>query len=153
MSLASERYAYPLVAVYPSRFVSRRYAVIGDAAVGMHPVTAHGFNLGLVGQDTLAGLVRAAHTRGADIASDEVLQRYDRAHRRATLPLFLATNAIVRLYTDDSPPARLVRGALLGAASRVAPIGSLLTRILMQRGSLLPSPTPHRQPHDVTGGP
>ncbi|MEE7548413.1 5-demethoxyubiquinol-8 5-hydroxylase UbiM, partial [Xanthomonas sp. Kuri4-1] len=37
------RHAYPLVGVYAERFVAARSALIGDAAVGMHPVTAHGF--------------------------------------------------------------------------------------------------------------
>ena len=49
MDLNGERFAYPLVAVWANRFVGPRFAVIGDAAVGMHPVTAHGFNLGLRG--------------------------------------------------------------------------------------------------------
>src|SRR5690606_31125680 len=47
IALTSTRHAYPLVAVYASRFVGPRFALIGDAAVGMHPVTAHGFNFGL----------------------------------------------------------------------------------------------------------
>jgi hypothetical protein len=37
-----------------------------------------------------------------------LLRRYARAQRHATLPLYSATNAIVRLYTDNSPPARLL---------------------------------------------
>ena len=134
MSLASERYTYPLVAVYATRFVARRYAVIGDAAVGMHPVTAHGFNFGLLGQDTLASLIIRASRCGGDIADPALLERYERAHRLATLPLYCATNAIVRLYTDDSPPARLARDVLLGIADRVRPIGAGLTHLLMSRG-------------------
>ena len=34
-------------AAIAQRFYGKRSALIGDAAVGMHPVTAHGFNLGL----------------------------------------------------------------------------------------------------------
>ncbi len=47
MRLASERHAYPLVGAYAEKLVGPRCALIGDAAVGMHPVTAHGFNFGL----------------------------------------------------------------------------------------------------------
>jgi 2-polyprenyl-6-methoxyphenol hydroxylase-like FAD-dependent oxidoreductase len=54
MDLIGKRFPYPLVAVHANRFVTKRFALIGDAAVGMHPVTAHGFNLGLRGQNTLA---------------------------------------------------------------------------------------------------
>ena len=132
MSLESERYAYPLVGVYPGRFTATRYAAVGDAAVGMHPVTAHGFNLGLIGTDTLAGLLGAAAADGHDIGAATLLERYDREHRRATLPLYLATNAIVALYTTDSPPARLLRGALLGLARRATPVSAVLSGLLMQ---------------------
>ena len=54
MKLLDKRYSYPLVGVYAEQFVLNRFALIGDAAVGMHPVTAHGFNLGLRGQNTLS---------------------------------------------------------------------------------------------------
>ncbi|MEE9575333.1 MAG: 5-demethoxyubiquinol-8 5-hydroxylase UbiM, partial [Gammaproteobacteria bacterium] len=44
MKLVGERFPYPLVAVHADKFATKRFALIGDAAVGMHPVTAHGFN-------------------------------------------------------------------------------------------------------------
>nr|WP_244171147.1 FAD-dependent monooxygenase [Xanthomonas populi] len=50
---------------YPQRFVAERAALIGDAVVGMHPVTAHGFNFGLQGQARLAERLRAAAIVGA----------------------------------------------------------------------------------------
>jgi ubiquinone biosynthesis UbiH/UbiF/VisC/COQ6 family hydroxylase len=131
LRLVSERFTYPLMGVYARRFVAERFAVIGDAAVGMHPVTAHGFNFGLSGQRKLAELLRQAERDGHDIADPTLLRRYEQAHRQATLPLYLATNAIVRLYTDNSPPARLARGALLQIASRMRPIGAALTQWLM----------------------
>ncbi|MFO1242063.1 MAG: hypothetical protein U1E36_02520 [Rickettsiales bacterium] len=46
MRLDSERFAYPL-RVYAIA-LAQRFALVGDAAVGMHPVTAHGFNFALV---------------------------------------------------------------------------------------------------------
>jgi len=53
MKLIGKRYSYPMVTTYTKKFVSHRFAVIGDAAVGMHPVTAHGFNLSLKGLEIL----------------------------------------------------------------------------------------------------
>lgn len=142
MRLASERFAYPLVAVYPQRFVAARYAVIGDAAVGMHPVTAHGFNLGLSGQDTLASVVLRAAARGADIGAQTLLAEYEARHRLATRPLYLATNAVVRLFTDDSPPARLARAALMRFASHAPPVSALLSNLLTERIALPRLPFP-----------
>src|SRR5690606_13438213 len=48
------RHHYPLVGVYAQRFAGHRIALIGDAAVGMHPITAHGWNFGVYGVEVLA---------------------------------------------------------------------------------------------------
>ena len=130
MTLASTRHAYPLVAVYPRRMVARRFACVGDAAVGMHPVTAHGFNFGLLSIDALAQGVLAAHAAGSDIASDAVLARYEQVHRRATRPTYLATQLITRLYTQDSLPARALRDAALHLGERFLPFKRALAASL-----------------------
>ncbi|MCP4008434.1 MAG: 5-demethoxyubiquinol-8 5-hydroxylase UbiM, partial [Proteobacteria bacterium] len=80
MKLVSERHHYPLVAVHAKRFYAQRFCTIGDAAVGMHPVTAHGWNLGLRSQATLSQLVLRAHERGRDIATVDILRRYETLH-------------------------------------------------------------------------
>ena len=133
MQLASTRHLYPLVGVRPHRLVAPRFACVGDAAVGMHPVTAHGFNFGLRGITTLAGELRAAHAAGQDIAAPELLARYERAHRRATLPLYLATTFIARLYTTDHPPARLLRDAALRLAQNFPPFKRMVAATLSGR--------------------
>ncbi|MDR1968629.1 MAG: 5-demethoxyubiquinol-8 5-hydroxylase UbiM, partial [Burkholderiaceae bacterium] len=111
MHLSSTRHAYPLVGVYPHHMVAQRFACVGDAAVGMHPVTAHGFNFGLAGIETLARELLAAHATGRDIGAPEPLARYQRQHRLATRPLYEATRLVATLYTNDSPAARLLRDA------------------------------------------
>ena len=115
ITIASTRHAYPLVAVYASRFVAPRFALLGDAAVGMHPVTAHGFNFGLRGAFALADEIMRTYRRGRDIADAGGLKRYERRHQLATLPLFAATNALARLYADERPWARLARSVGLRA--------------------------------------
>ena len=76
MTLESSRHVYPLVSVYARRFVGRRFALAGDAAVGMHPVTAHGFNLGLASVERLASMAREAKQRNGDLGCAEGLARY-----------------------------------------------------------------------------
>ncbi|CAD6533506.1 Ubiquinone hydroxylase UbiM [Paraburkholderia hiiakae] len=121
MKLASTRHVYPLVAVYPQRFVGKRFAAVGDAAVGMHPVTAHGFNFGLLGVETLGNRIIEAKKSGFDIGALSVLQRYEIQHRRATRPLYLATRFITDVYTNNTAPAKLARDIMLRAASRLMP--------------------------------
>ena len=130
MRLESSRHVYPLVGVYARRFVARRFALAGDAAVGMHPVTAHGYNFGLYGVEVLAREITAAHRARRDLGDASVLAAYEREHRLRTLPIYLGTNAIVRLFTDDTPPAKLLRGAVLRAASVATPLRTLIARQL-----------------------
>lgn len=130
MQLASSRHVYPLVGVYPRELVAQRFACIGDAAVGMHPVTAHGFNFGLLGVERLARLVREAHGRGADIAASALLDRYARDHRIATWPLYLATRWIAQLYTAESPGARALRQLALHWARHTPPFQRLVAAAL-----------------------
>ncbi len=111
IALSSEPSYYPLVAVYADRFAAPRFALLGDAAVGMHPVTAHGFNFGLRGAFILGREILAANRNGRDLGAIQGLRRYEQEHRRATLPLFAATNAIAKLYADERRLARLARGA------------------------------------------
>lgn len=137
MQQVSTRHAYPLVSVYARRFVAQRFALAGDAAVGMHPVTAHGFNLGLRGVETLAKLLGEAAGRQADIASATLLQRYERTHRLATAPLYAATMAIVKLFTDDRALARKARAGLLAASQALPPFRQALARMLAANGTPL----------------
>lgn len=122
MQLDGERHAYPLVAVYADRFAAHRCALLGDAAVGMHPVTAHGYNLGLAGVERLAAAVQAARSQGRDIGDSGVLAAYARAHHHHAWPIYEGTNAIVRLYTDARPLPRLLRQLVLQGARRLPPL-------------------------------
>lgn len=139
MQLISKRHAYPLVAVHADRFISQRFALIGDAAVGMHPVTAHGFNLGLRGQALLARQIMQACRQGTDIGATRPLSRYQRQHRRMTAPLYHGTNLVVNLFTSESPAAKFMRSATLQLASHLAPVKQQITRTLTE-DSLDPSP-------------
>ncbi|MEI9401865.1 5-demethoxyubiquinol-8 5-hydroxylase UbiM [Mesorhizobium argentiipisi] len=109
MSLASSRHAYSLVTTWADRFWMPRAALIGDAAVGMHPVTAHGFNIGLGGQHRLAEGILTAWGKGTDIADPSLLRHYETRLRLSAAPLYHATNVLVKLYTDERPLARAAR--------------------------------------------
>ncbi len=109
MTKDGDAHSTEVVTTYADRFAAGRLALIGDAAVGMHPVTAQGFNLGLLGADTLAALVRRAAAGKQDIGSPALLGRFERKHRNATWLPYQATTAIVRLYGTDALPARFLR--------------------------------------------
>lgn len=126
LQAAGPRHHYPLVGVYAQRFAAPRFALVGDAAVGMHPVTAHGWNFGLYGIEVLACELAAARRRGRDPGALPALQAYERAHRRATLPLWLGTNALVSLFTDERRLPRLARRLAITAAQHTPGLNRLL---------------------------
>ncbi len=134
MKLVSPRVAYPLVGVFAKRFVAPRFALVGDAAVGMHPVTAHGYNLGLTGGALLAEAVKRAAADGQDIGGINVLLPYERAHRKVARPLYLGTNALVKLYTDTRLPAKILRGVALRLGNVLPPVKHKIVRQLTQQG-------------------
>jgi len=132
MKLTSELFPYPLVATFAKTFYANRFAIIGDAAVGMHPVTAHGFNLGLRGAHTLADEIKEAIQVGGDFSSKAVLEGYSRKHRRASAPIYHGTNALVRLYTKNTYTAKLARRALLRLGNTLKPAKRLIMNQLTE---------------------
>jgi ubiquinone biosynthesis UbiH/UbiF/VisC/COQ6 family hydroxylase len=132
MKQVGARHSYPLVATHAKTFIAKRFALIGDAAVGMHPVTAHGFNLGLKGQDILADLVIKALENNQDIGSKLVLTQYEKTHILLTRIMFFGTNGIVALFTNDAPFIKKVRRFVLKFAQHFPPIKLLISNHLTQ---------------------
>jgi ubiquinone biosynthesis UbiH/UbiF/VisC/COQ6 family hydroxylase len=133
MTQVGERFTYPLVGVHANRFFARRFALIGDAAVGMHPVTAHGFNLGLSGQDLLTDEILKSLQNEQDYWQPSVLQRYQQQHMLSTRPLYHGTNSVVNLFTNDSFPATLLRKAVLRLSNNLPPVKWAITQKLMTK--------------------
>ena len=130
MQLRGKKVVYPLSGVHARRFYDKRLALIGDAAVGMHPVTAHCFNLGIESVAHLSQLVLHANNKGQDIASETLLQRYDIKHQVKTRLLYHATNFLVKLYTAENIPAKALRILLLRFSNHFPPIKNLITKQL-----------------------
>ncbi len=128
MRLEGKRHVYPLIGVWPDRLVDEALVVLGDAAVGMHPVTAHGFNLGLKGVRILSE--ELAKVEADEVANPARLAAYQRRHRMASLPLYLATSAVVGLYSDARLPAKIARRSLLRVANKLWPFRRAVARQL-----------------------
>jgi ubiquinone biosynthesis UbiH/UbiF/VisC/COQ6 family hydroxylase len=132
MTQAGTRHSYPLIGTHAQTFIAQRFALIGDAAVGMHPVTAHGFNLGLRGQDILASLIKEALIYEQDIGSESLLKLYEKKHINLTRLMFFGTNGIVALFTNDSPAIKQVRKLVLKFAEHFPPIKYLIANHLTE---------------------
>ena len=126
MMIIGKKYSYPLFASHASHFHANRFALIGDASVGMHPVTAHGFNLGLRGSKTLATVIEEALSNKLDFTSVEILSKYNQKHQRSTRPLYYGTNLLVDLYNSERLTAKVLRRLALRFGNNFWPVKKLI---------------------------
>ena len=140
MKQIGDRHSYPLVGVFSQKLRATRFALIGDAAVGMHPVTAHGFNLGLRSQDILSNSINKALNSGADIGSDNLLREYENKQIYLSKLMYFGTNGIVSLFTNDDVKVKKIRQLVLKFANRFPPVKSLITKHLTEskKSNLIP---------------
>jgi len=96
----------------------------------MHPVTAHGFNLGLKGLEILTKEIKSALDRNIDISSSRVLRNYQYKLHRVAIPLYLSTNGIVSLYTNVTYPAKLARKFALRMVNSIKPVKQAFLGVL-----------------------
>ena len=122
ITLAGPRFSYPLSLSLATRFVAPRVALIGDAAHGVHPIAGQGLNLGLRDVAALAEVALLAHRRGEDLGAPDVLERYQRWRRFDATALALGMDAVNRLFSNDDPGLRLLRGLGMAAVSRSGPL-------------------------------
>ncbi|MDZ4373430.1 MAG: UbiH/UbiF/VisC/COQ6 family ubiquinone biosynthesis hydroxylase [Phenylobacterium sp.] len=114
-------FTYPLSLQLAERFTAPRAALLGDAAHGVHPIAGQGLNLGLKGAAALAEVVVDALRLGEDIGSEVVLERYAAWRRFDTVSLSVGMDAFVRLFSNDNPLLRAVRGAGMSVVNRIGP--------------------------------
>ena len=117
IGLAGTRGSYPLSLSLAERFVASQVALVGDAAHVVHPIAGQGLNAGLKDVAALAEVLTDASRRGEDIASPNVLARYERWRRFDVASLAVATDGFNRLFSNDNPLLRAVRDIGLGVTN------------------------------------
>jgi 2-octaprenyl-6-methoxyphenol hydroxylase len=119
ISLAGERFTYPLSLSLANSFIAKRVALVGDAAHGVHPIAGQGLNLGLRDVGALAEVLILAMRRGEDIGALDVLERYQRWRRFDSTALALGMDGVNRLFSNDNPILRMGRDLGLGLVNAV----------------------------------
>jgi len=104
-----KRSAYPLSHIRALESIHQRVAIVGNAAHTLHPIAGQGFNLGIRDVAALAEVVRDAHNNGLNVGSEQVLQRYDQWRSRDQKGVAIATDSLVRLFTNPLRPVKLAR--------------------------------------------
>lgn len=119
LELEGPRQAFPLGLTLARDYVRPRFALLGDAAHGIHPIAGQGLNLGFRDVASLAETVVDAARLGLDIGSLEVLRRYESWRRFDTWQMGVTTDLLNRLFSNDLAPVRLVRDIGLGIVDRL----------------------------------
>ncbi|MXN64841.1 ubiquinone biosynthesis hydroxylase [Stappia sp. GBMRC 2046] len=119
IKLAGPRHAYPLGLTLARSFVKPRFALAGDAAHGIHPISGQGLNLGFKDVAALAEVLIEARRLGQDIGALDVLEKYERWRRFDTFRMGVVTDVLNRLFSNDSDALRAVRDVGLGLVDRM----------------------------------
>ncbi len=121
------RTVFPLGLRYRRHTIGPRQVWLGNAAQTLHPVAGQGFNLALRDIRQLANSLADV----PDAGDATVLARHAQSRRMDRRATIGATDTLVRLFSNDNPLLRHVRGAGLLALDLVPPARSFLARRMM----------------------
>jgi 2-octaprenyl-6-methoxyphenol hydroxylase len=140
LSRVGKRAAYPLSLSKAIRLTSQRSVLIGNAAHGLHPVAAQGFNLGLRDVAALCDCIADAkkQSAAADIGDAELLQRYASWRRSDQRKLVQLTDGIVRLFGHSGGPMRMLRNVGMLGFDLIPGVRSLFAKHTMGLAGRLP---------------
>ena len=119
ISVEGKPRAWPLGLTLARSFVTHRFALVGDAAHGIHPIAGQGLNLGFKDAAALAETIVEADRLGQDIGTLDVLERYQQWRRFDTVQMGITTDVLNRLFSNDFGPLRQLRDVGLGLVDRM----------------------------------
>lgn len=108
-SRIGKRAAYPLVLSKALRLTATRSVLVGNAAHGLHPVAAQGFNLGMRDVASLCDCIVDRLADGLDIGAPEMLDQYGEWRRSDQKKLVRFTDGLVRLFGSRKSSVRVLR--------------------------------------------
>lgn len=110
ITAVSKRFSFPLRQHHAVDYVREGFALLADAAHGLHPLAGQGLNLGIADAMMLASVVGdciAAKRAPGDLAA---LKRYQRTRKTDNLAMLAAIEGFHRVYQRDVPlPLRWLR--------------------------------------------
>ena len=128
LKVVGGRRAFPLGLTLARDFIAPRFALAGDAAHGIHPISGQGLNLGFKDVAALAETIVDADRLGLDIGSLAVLERYQSWRRFDTFRMGVTTDVLNRLFSNDVTPVRALRDFGLGIVDRMPSVKSFFIR-------------------------
>ncbi len=119
VKVISEKFSYPLSAIEAQKFYHEKMLLIGDAACGVHPIAGQGFNLAIAGINILCKLIKNNLFCGLDIASQNLIESYNKQAGFAAKKMLVATDVLNSLFESKSLSLGLVRDFGLGVVNKI----------------------------------
>ncbi len=136
LSNLGKRASYPLTLSRATRLTATRSVLVGNAAHGLHPVAAQGFNLGMRDVAALCDCIAdAAPESPGDRA---MLDRYAEWRKSDQSKLVRFTDSLVGLFGSTLPPVRLLRNLGMLAFDLVPGVREEFARHTMGLAGRLP---------------
>ena len=125
ITLAGPRQSWPLDLKMARSLTALRFALIGDAAHGVHPIAGQGVNLGFRDVAALTECISDSVRLGEDFGSASALERYCRWRRFDTTMSAAAYDGLNSLFSIDNLLLRAGRDAGLSLVDRVPAFKSI----------------------------
>lgn len=131
VNAVGKRFSYPLVLMTAQEFIAPRFALVGDAAHGVHPIAGQGVNLGYRDVAVLAQLLTEQKSLGLDLGSHTMLARYQRWRKFDSVSMTASTDLLNRLFSNNLPGMSAIRRAGLSAVNRMPRLKQVFMRHAM----------------------
>ncbi|MGI9274415.1 MAG: FAD-dependent monooxygenase [Endozoicomonas sp.] len=128
---ADARLCFPLQQRHASQYHRSGVVLVGDAAHTIHPLAGQGVNLGLQDAIALAEELLRAVAREDDIATDHILNRYQRRRKGSNLAMILTMEGFQNLFSQNDIGVRWLRNTGLKLTDRLPLIKQLLIKQAM----------------------
>jgi 2-polyprenyl-6-methoxyphenol hydroxylase-like FAD-dependent oxidoreductase len=136
LTLTSERAMWPLQLAQTRRWVGqmadgKAWALAGDAAHTVHPLSGQGLNLGLADVAELAGLL-AGRDYWRTVADEKLLRQYERSRKLQANVLALGTDGLQRLFAQSGSAWQTLRNVGMNGFAQSGPLKNWVTRQAMR---------------------
>lgn len=139
-SRIGKRTSYPLALSRAERLTATRSVLVGNAAHGLHPVSAQGFNLGMRDVAALCDCIADSRSESGacDPGEEQLLRRYADWRRSDQRKLVRFTDGLVRLFGSTRRPLRTLRNVGMLGFDFIPGVRSLFAKHTMGLAGTLP---------------